>query len=237
MNNNQKKPISFIPLAITGIAFITYNVLLFIIFKFEDHGGAFWCSYAFMLAAFFLSVGCGFALKSRHNQPRDWFMGYPIVKHCTVYLIIEFVLSLLFMILDASDCNWLVAFAIQFLLLAVFSVLILSGFFVKQVVEQIDANIKAKTSRLKLLQVDVEMIAESSANMEIKMAYAKLAEEIRFSDPMSSDALYDLEQQIEYLVGQAKTYSAMNDVTNSLTLCNKINLMLAERNKKCKLMK
>lgn len=235
--NKAPTPKSFVSAAIFGIAFVTYNVLLFAIAGFSDHGGAFWCSYVFMLLAFATAIGGNLMLKTRATQPKDWFLGYPIMKHCFTYLIAELVLSALFMILDANDCSWVISFALQFLLFAVFATLILSGFLVKDMIQEVSQNAKKKTSQLKLLQVDVEMIATASNDQQIKFAYTKLAETIRFSDPMSSDALADLENQIAYLVQQAKTYAAMNDVPNALMLSEKINLLLVERNKKCKILK
>lgn len=238
MANNFKLTSKVLMTAIMlGIGFITYNVVLFVICGFADHGGSFWVSYVFMLIAFATLTISGYLLKSRNMQPRDWLLGYPVLKHCTIYIILEFISSILFMGLDYKDCPWGIAFAVQMVLLAVYLVFIISCFLAKEMIEDVQTNVKVRTSKMKLLQVDVEMIAESTNNIDIKEAFVKLAEQVRYSDPMSNDALNDLDDQIAYVVGQAKTSASMNDVDGTLALCKKASLLINERNKKCKVFK
>lgn len=237
VNNFKLTSKALMTLMMLAIGFITYNVVLFVICGFSNHGGAFWVSYVFMLLAFATLTISGYLLKSRNMQPRDWLFGYPVLKHCTIYIILELISSVLFMGLDYKDCPWGIAFAVQMILLAVHLVFIISCFIAKEMIEDVQTNVKVRTSKIKLLQIDVEMIAESTNNIEIKEAFVKLAEQVRYSDPMSSDALNDLEEQITYVVGQAKTSASMNDVESSLTLCKKASLLLNERNKKCKVFK
>lgn len=238
MENNRKSTSKVLMAAIMlGICFITYNVVVFAICGFTGHGGSFWLSYVFMLISFATLTISAYLLKNRNVKPKDWLLGYPVLRHCAIYIVLELIASILFMGLDYAGCPWGVALVVQLLLLAVHLVFIISCFLAKETIEDIQANVKVKTSKIKLLQVDVEMIAESSNNVDIKEAFAKLAEQIRYSDPMSSDLLSDLEDQIAYVIEQAKTSASMDNVRDALPLCKKASLLLSERNKKCKILK
>ena len=59
----------------------------------------------------------------------------------------------------------------------------------------------------------------------------KLAEKVRFSDPMSHDILGELESRISDKVEEMKT------VTDKKVLIEEVTTLLTERNKKCKILK
>ena len=75
------------------------------------------------------------------------------------------------------------------------------------------------------------MIAEKESDENTKSKLLKLAEKIRFSDPMSNEKLVDLETIIFDKVKELKTAP---DKQNIIT---EINMLLDERNKKCKIYK
>ena len=62
-----------------------------------------------------------------------------------------------------------------------------------------------------------------------------LADKVRFSDPMSAESLEPLKQRLMSKVDELK--DAMNDQPKTIALINEVELLLDERNKKCKLMK
>lgn len=236
MNNSASKSKTTLLMILLG--FVAYNVVVFALGGFEDHGGAFWVSYAFMLIAF-LTVGIvGYTLSQKSDMPKDWLLGYPIIRHSAIFIVIELIASAVFMYLDyENDIDWKIALAVQTLILAAHIAIIFSCFKAKEKIEDVQANVKAKTSRMKFLQVDVEMVAANTDNMMLKQEFAKLAEQVRFSDPVSNELLYDIENQIAYTVEQAKTRIAYNDVDGALALCQKASQLLLERNKKCKILK
>lgn len=84
---------------------------------------------------------------------------------------------------------------------------------------------------IKSLQVDVEMLAFAETNTDTKAALTKLAEKIRFSDPMSNEALADLEAEITAKVKELKTDE------NKFEIITIIDSLITERNKKAKILK
>lgn len=215
-----------------AIGFIAYNVVFFMIGGFEDHSAVFWVSWTFMLVAFVSIAATGLLLGQKGMLLRDWLFGYPIVKHCTIYVIVELVLSTLFAILD-DIVSWQLAFILQFVVFCVFMIFAISCFLAKNTIEGIKANVGDKTRFIKLLRVDAEMLCEKCTDIEVKKHLQKLAEDIRFSDPMSNDALFELEKEISLAVSECDKAVVAKDYETTLILCNKASSLLAERNKKC----
>ncbi|MGN0654664.1 MAG: hypothetical protein ACI4KD_07090 [Oscillospiraceae bacterium] len=75
------------------------------------------------------------------------------------------------------------------------------------------------------------MLASNEADADIKLALTKLAEKIRFSDPMSSEHLGDLESEIADKVKELKS------AENKSAIIAVIDSLITERNKKAKLLK
>ena len=65
----------------------------------------------------------------------------------------------------------------------------------------------------------------------------KLAESFRFSDPVSSDALIDIEANLSALVDELQSAVLEKDTEAAKTLCAKVEATLADRNRLCKLNK
>ena len=219
---------------ITAIAFIAYNAVLFSICGFADHGKTFWISYAFMMAAFLtLAVSC-FVLKIKSMRAKDWLLIYPALKYCCAYLVLEAIASVTFIILDYIKIWWVIAFSVQTVLLAIHLILIISSIMGKTIIEDVAINVKQNTSYIKLLRLDAEMIAEKSNDIAVKSAYSKLSEQLRYSDPTSNEALSDIDAKISNTMMQAKANTDNNEL---ITLCEKLSVLITERNKMCKLSK
>ena len=75
------------------------------------------------------------------------------------------------------------------------------------------------------------MLASAETDSDTKAALTKLAEKIRFSDPMSSGALTDIETEISAKVKELKTAENKSEI---ITI---IDSLITERNKKAKILK
>lgn len=236
---NGSKPASRIKQSsiIGGALFAAYNILLFVIAGFQGHGASFWTSYVFMNLAFASIVLNVLLLNKREMQPKDFMFGYPILRHCVLLLIIEFVLSTVFMLLDTINLAWAWAFVPQFLVLGFHLVLVVSCYMANDTIQEMDTKIKDATTFTKLLQVDAEMIVDKCLDPALKAAFQKLAEDIRYSDPISNPCLFELEKQITLTVSNADIAVNQKDYANAMLLCNQAKLLLTERNKKCKALK
>ncbi len=234
-NNNAKK--GLMAAAIAAIVLITYNVSLFSIAGFENHGETFWISYVFAMIAFFVVIVTSALAAGKGTKPKDWLYGYPIFSHCTVYLIVELISSIAFMLLGLVNIPWGIAVAVQMIILGVHLIFNISCFLARDTIREVEEHHKQSTQFMEACRVDVDMLAETAKDPEIKAAYDKLAEAFRFSDPVSSPMLFDVEQRLAAALNRAKPFVQANDKEAALRCCEEINLTLIERNKKCKIYK
>lgn len=98
-------------------------------------------------------------------------------------------------------------------------------------IERVEIIAQKKIFYIRELQANVELLVDNEKNVEIKTALMRLLEKIRYSDPMSSEQLKDLEGRISAKVAEMKT------ATNITEIIAELNSLLDERNKKCKILK
>ena len=238
MNNYNNKKSSFGNIIlIFSAAFVLYNVVLFLVANFDGHGAGFWLSYVFMLIAFGSLAVCGALVSSRGAQTKDWIFGFPVIKHSFIYLISELVVSIIFMALDASDLSWKAGFVVQRIRLAVFIGLVATTFMAKSTVEKTELKVKDASTYIRLLETDAEMVAAKADDASTKAAFLKLAEAIRYSDPMSNPSLFELEKQIAQHINTADRCVFAKDYAGAIWCCNKAQQLLSERNMKTKALK
>ena len=107
---------------------------------------------------------------------------------------------------------------------------------VEAVVEEIkvqDVKLKKDVALMHSLQSKVNQLAAQSEDVAIKA----LAEEFRYSDPVSSDAIADAEADLIAVVNELQVAYVDGDKDAMAQLCRKASLLLAERNRLCKLNK
>lgn len=223
-------------IALGLIALITYDVIFFVIFGLTNHEASFWVSYAFMRVAFGVTAANLYAMSTNGMTLKDWIFGYPIVKHCIIYLILEFILSTIYVVLE-EYISFAFAFTTQLIILAVHLVLAISCFLSKQTIQEITTNVEDKTRYIKLLRADAEMLVTKCQNPSLKEHCRKFAEEVRFSDPMSNEYLFELEKELTLAVADCDHAISLQNYEEAYELLNKASLLLKERNQKCKALK
>lgn len=236
MNTNDfgKRARTYALLCVGALAF--YHVVLFSIAGFSGHGTAFWISYAFMvLGTVTVAFNC-FRLEQSAIQPRDRVLGFPILKHCAVYLATELAVSVLFMLRGAFCPNGIVL-SVQLTLLVLHIVLVATCFQAKKTITELQDRTKRNTQMMLLLRADAEMLAEKTQDADAKKRAAALAEQLRYSDPVSNEALAVLEAQIGQTIAMATAYAEQGSAQEVVRCCEKAALLLQERNKKCALLK
>jgi len=127
---------------------------------------------------------------------------------------------------------------------AVFSVVlaavILGLISVEAVVEEIhvqDVKLKKDVALMRGLQSKVNQMASLCDNPDAAAAVKQFAEEMRYSDPVSSDALTEIEADLSAAVDELQASIVDGDSNATKQLCRKAAATLAERNRLCKLNK
>ena len=212
---------------ILGILFILVSVIAFTVPAAKT--AAFWISYAFTVVAFAAQIIIWNAALGRSESLKSKFLGFPVVHIGIVYLVVQIIALIVFLAIPTLPIwSAVVACAV---IAGVSAVCMIASDVGRGEIDRVSAKVQEKTFYIRELQADVEMLEEQEQNPEIKISLTKLAEKIRYSDPMSNIALADLEDRIREKV------TALRTADHKLEIIAELDLLLAERNRKAKILK
>lgn len=225
----------FILLALFNvICFVTPNTAKVYENEYIKFGGAFWTGYIFITLAFIGQLICAyFALKEENRQ--KLFYRLPLITVSYTGLILTVVFGGICMAIPDMP-NWAGAI-ICLVILAFNAIAVIKAFAAGEIAVNIDEKVKAKTLFAKSLTVDAEGLLTRAQTEEIKAECKKVYEAVRFSDPMSHDALSGIESQITINFAEFSNAVADNDTEAVKNLAKDIIILIGDRNKKCKLLK
>ncbi len=196
----------------------------------------FWISYG--MGVFALLVLC-FVLLSmfgKETTVRSKFYGFPIARIAWCYGAAQLILSLIFMIFAAKIPVWIPVIVYVVLFAAAAIGLIGADAMREEIVRQ-DARLKTDISCMTTLRSIVYPLANQCPDPGAKKALAQLADEFRYSDPVSGEALKPIENDLQDLVSELQNAVGSGNITLITELCGKISTALTERNRLCKLNK
>ena len=210
-----------------GILFVLISVIAFVVPTMKTV--TFWIAYLFTVVAFAAQVGIWKTAFGKDETLKSKFLGFPVVHIGIVYLTIQIVVFVVFMFAPMLP-SWS-AVVVCALIAGIFFVCMIAADAGRSEIERVEVKVQKKVFYIRDLQVNVEMLADSENDPNTKKALMQLAEKIRFSDPMSNEKLIDVENKISEKITNIKVSS------NKMEIINEVNLLLDERNKKCKIFK
>ena len=210
-----------------GIVFALFNIIAFVVPT--DKTATFWIAYAFSVVAFTVQISLWEIAFGKKDTLKSKFLGIPVINVGITYLIIQLIALAVFMIFPTLPA-WL-AIVVCAIILAISALCAIAGQAGTNEINRVEEKIKVKRAFIQFLQVDIEMLAESETDDETKAELKKLAEKVRFSDPMSHEMLGELESRISAKIEEMKT------TTDKKGLIAEVATLLTERNKKCKILK
>ena len=210
-----------------GIVFALFNVIAFVIPT--EKTATFWTAYVFTVVAFLLQLLVWKVAFGKKDTLKSKFLGIPVIYVGATYLIVQLIVFAVFMIFPMLPV-WLAIVVCSFVL-AISALCAIAGQAGANEINRVEEKIKVKRAFIQFLQVDIETLASTESDADTKVALVKLAEKVRFSDPMSHEMLGELESRISAKVEQMKT------TADKKALIGEVDLLLAERNKKCKILK
>lgn len=213
--------------AVLGIVFILFNVIAFAVPT--DKTTAFWIAYAFTVVAFALQVGIWNAAFKVTETLKSKFLGVPIIYVGVIYLVVQLIAFVAFMVFPIIP-SW-VTVIVCASILGISTICLFSADVARDEINRVEEKVNQKVFYIRELQADVEVLAEQEQNPEIKTSLTRLAEKIRYSDPMSNVALADLEARIQEKV------AALRTTDHKLEIIVELDSLLTQRNKKAKILK
>ena len=209
-----------------GIIFILITVVSLAIPTSKN--AAFWIAYIFTVVALAAQI----VLWKRafgHKELKSKFLGFPIVHIGIVYLVVQ--IAVLFIFVFAEKLPTWSALVICTAIAAIAAIFMIAADAGRPEIERVEQKIKGKVFYIKNLQVDMEILVGAEKDAKTKKALEQLAEKIRFSDPMSNEQLAVLEDKISLAVENLKSSD------DKMKIIEDLNLLLDERNRKCKILK
>lgn len=215
---------------VTAVVLAVYHLIVFAVPFVKN--AAFWVSYGFTLAAFAVVAASIYIAFVKNPDARSRFYGFPIARIGAVYGTVQFVLSLLVMGF-AAWVPWWAAAAAYALGLGISVIGLIAAEVVVEEIQAQDEQLKVKVSVMRGLQSKVHQLAAQSGDKDI----LALADEFRYSDPVSNDAVSDAEADLAAAVDELQSAYVDGDSEAAKQLCRKVSALLAERNRLCKLNK
>lgn len=215
---------------VAAVIFVLYNIIAFVI-PF-GHTGAFWLSYIFTLVSFVVVAVSVYIAFARKDDAKSRFYGFPIARIGVVYGIAQVVVSVVVMALSVLIPWWipLVVYAVG---LGAAVIGLIGAEAIVEEIEIQDVKLKDNTAMMRALQSKISQLAAQSEDAAIQA----LAEEIRYSDPVSCEQIADAEADLVAVVDQLQAAYIDGEQEAMAQLCRKAMALLAERNRLCKLNK
>lgn len=213
--------------AVLAITFALFNIIAFAVPTAKT--STFWIAYVFTAIAFASQIAIWkFAFKGADTL-KSKFLGIPLISVGITYLIIQIITFAIFMAFPIAP-SW-IAIVVCALILGISAICLIGTETAKDEINRVEEKVEKKVFYIKSIQVDVEMLASTETDADTKVALTKLAEKIRFSDPMSNEVLAELEAEITAKVKELKT------AENKSAIIKVLDSLITERNKKAKLLK
>lgn len=215
-------------IVIALIALILLNVVAFVLPV--EHNVLFWLGYSFAIFANLLLVSTAIITLNKPNI-NETFLGLPALSVAWIYFSVQTVFSIWQM--AYLDFPYFVGVIINSIL-AVFTVivLILASMATKEI-KEIDEKIAEKVFYIRNLKAELELLNTDDSKLASQIK--DLRDTVRFSDPMSHSQLAPIENKIENKFNILK--ENIDNVSIATTICDELQSLLAERNKKCRVLK
>ena len=215
---------------VMAVVLLAYNFAVFMIPCLKT--ATFWLSWVFTLLSFAVAGYAIYNSMMRIPDAKSRFYGFPIARIGVIYLIAQIVVGGIFMALG-HILPWWLATVLFTIGLAVAVIGLVSAEAVVDEIKVQDETLKKSVSLMRALQSKVGQMATMCEEPAIKA----LAEELRYSDPVSSEAIADAEADLSAAIDALQQAVVEGDSAAIAQLCRKASLLLAERNRLCKLNK
>lgn len=228
----KKKQIYLLAFAV--IALLAFNIISFTVpFSKEP---CFWLSYAFGMAAILIQLPVMRLAFKKGGDIKSKVYGFPIARIGVIYAVLQLIASIVFMSLNTLVPLWIPTVLYVLLLCAAAVGLIASDAVRDEAIRQ-DIRLENKTDFMRTLQARASSIAAECDDINAKQAIKAYADKLRYSDPVSSASLSDIENELAVYTDELQNTVINGDYTGTVQLCKRLDTMLSERNRLCRLNK
>lgn len=216
------------------ILLIVYNVLAFAI-PFAKTSVFFVC-YAFSMAAILMQIYVITLAFRRGDGILSKVYGFPIAKIGVIYLAAQLILGFIFMAVGRIVPVW-IPLAIFVLMLGTAALGMIAADAARDEVALQDEKVEKRTSVIRTLYSRCNALVSINNVPEVSVSLKRLADNLHYSDPVSSDSLSEIETQLSECVDLLKTAVEKKNSLEITALCDSAERILHQRNELCKIAK
>ena len=224
-------------IAAWAVLLALFNVIAFVSVGWagqEKYTSSFWIGYVLITVMFIGQLICAL-LAFNADSSKKLFYNISLFRTSYVGLIASFVFGGLCMVI--STLPYWIGVILCAIVLAANALSVIKAKAAISEVERIDEKVTAQTFFIRSLTMDAETLMASAKSEAVKVECRKVYEAIRYSDPMSSDALSSVEGQITIKFAELSDAVKADDAEKVVALANEVVILAGDRNKKCKLLK
>lgn len=226
---NKKVKSSFLVYAIILFVYL----VLFLAIPFPK-GAAAWVCFAFTIITVLAGAGITYYAFSKGNDLRSKVYGFPVFRigviYCAVQLIVGVVICVVGSFVDVPA--W-IAVVVSVIILALSAIGVVAADNTRDIITEQEAQTAASIKKMNTFKLDIQYVVETCTDDELKKQLQKLAEKFKYSDPVSSEELADIETQLETEV-KALSELVSSDIPSAKSKAQSIEILLADRNRRCK---
>ena len=214
-----------------------FNVIAFVSVGWagqEKYTPSFWIGYAFITVMFIGQLICSY-MAFKADSAKKLFYNISLIRTSYIGLIVSFIVGGLCMLI--SPLPYWVGVIVCAIVLVVNVLSIVKATAAIDEIERIESKVKTQTFFIKSLTVDADTLMAQAKSEAVKAECRKVYEAIRYSDPMSHDALSSVESQITVKFAELSEAVKTDDANKVTEIANEIIILVVDRNKKCKLLK
>lgn len=187
MKNNK-----FLMNAVIVILFTLFNIIVFQAPL--EHTDGFWYVYGFTCIAFAMQLYVTNGVLVSDEKIKSKFLGYSVAYVSGAYLLVQLLLCY-FVMVNSDIAQWKII-VLNSIVLAFALIGVCFTQIGKNYIGSIDEKVANKTSFIRIVSTDAEIVFSELKDEKEREAMSKLMDVIKYSDPVSSPALAEVEKEI-----------------------------------------
>ena len=216
-----------------AIVWSVYSVATFVLPVPRTAG--YWLGYGFSAIALLTQLPVVRAAFARGKNPASRLYGFPIARVSVIYLVVQLIVGLVLMLMGKFISAW-VALLIEMVILGAAVLGLLFTDAVRDEILRQDAELTVNVQTMRALRSKADALRSLAHDGSASQMVDRLADEFKYSDPVSSPATRESEANLVCIVDEIER-ALLDDDVSAEGLCRRALEMLTERNRLCKLNK
>lgn len=221
-----------------AVIFVIFQLICFVspakVGHYTKYDATFWTAWAFMTLAFVGQLFCAH-MAFLADSARKLFYYMPLITISYSGLILMLLCGAVTIAIPNLPA-W-VGIILCVIILGFTAVAVIKAQAAADIVEQVDEKVKTQTSFIRNITAEAESLMARAQSPETKAACKKVYEAFRYSDPVSSPELADIEAEITVKMDELTEAVITGKEEKTREITDLVINLIIERNNKCKALK